>query len=175
MFKDKLWAAEVGNVFGMHLEGIPISDAYELLADWIEDHPDVQRRMGVALAIKDFTQLRKEREREAQQQADLKTATGWMAQALPGMAEILPTLPRSVEVAPQRHKSLPELRFSDVIKHLNIVDNRAQQMIDGGNEYHKDQHRKWDPILAALPSDDSRTIAEIIDSRPDEEYGTGAQ
>jgi hypothetical protein len=171
MFKDKLWAAEVGNVFGMHLEGIPISDAYDLLADWIEDHPDVQRRMGLALAIKDFTELRKEREREAREKADLEAATGYAMQPLPGMAEILPTLPREVEVAPQRHKRLLELRFSDVIKVLNIIDNRAKQMIDGGHEYQNDQHRKWDPILAALPSDNSKTVAEIIDNRPDEEYG----
>jgi hypothetical protein len=172
MFRDKLWMAEVGNVYGMHLEGIPISDAYDLLADWIEDHPDVQRQMGLALAIRDFTQLRKEREREAKEKADLEAATGWMAAALPGMAEILPTLPRAVEVAPNRTKDLPQLRHSDVVKLLNIIDNRAQQMIDGGHEYKKDQHRKWDPILAALPSDDSKTIAQIIDNRPDEEYGT---
>lgn len=172
MFKDKQWAAEVGNVFGMHLEGIPISDAYELLADWIEDHPDVQRRMGVALAIKDFTQLRKEREREAKEKADQEAATGWMASALPGMAEILPTLPRAVEVAPNQTRDLPGLRFSDVVKHLNIVDNRAKLMIENGEEYHKDQHRKWDPILAALPPDDTKTIAEVIDNRPDEEFGS---
>jgi hypothetical protein len=172
MFKDKLWAAEVGTVFGMHLEGIPISDAYELLADWIEDHPDVQRQMEVALAIKDFTQLRKEREREAQEKADLEVATGWMQNALPDMAEILPKLPRAVEVAPNRHKDLPQLRHSDVVKLLNIVDNRGKGMIEGGEEYLKDQHRKWDPILAALPADDSKTIAEVIDNRPDEEYGT---
>lgn len=171
MFKDKQWAAEVGNVFGMHLEGIPISDAYDLLADWIEDHPEIQRQMEVALAIKDLTQLRKEREREAREKADLETATGWMASALPGMAEILPTLPRAVEVAPNRTKDLPQLRHSDVVKLLNIIDNRAQQMIDGGREYQKDQHRKWDPILGALPADDSQTIAEIIDNRPDGEYG----
>jgi hypothetical protein len=172
MFKDKSWAAEVGNVYGMHLEGIPISDAYDLLADWIEDHPEIQRRMEIALASKDFTQLRKEREREAKDQADLEAATGWMAAALPGMAEILPKLPRAVEVAPNRHKDLPQLRHSDVVKILNIVDNRAQGMIDGGREYHKDQHSKWDPILDALPADDSKTIAEIIDNRPDEEYGS---
>jgi hypothetical protein len=173
MFKDKQWAGEVGHIYGMHLEGTPISDAYELLADWIEDHPDLQRRMGVALAIKDFTELRKQREREARERADIEAATGYMVTALPGMTEILPTLPREVEVAPRRTKDLPELRHSDVVKHLNIIDNRAQQMIDGGHEYHKEQHRKWDPILAALPSDDSRTIAEIIDDRPDEEYGSG--
>ncbi len=172
MFKDKQWAGEVGHIYGMHLEGTPISDAYELLADWIEDHPDLQRRMGVALAIKDFTELRKQREREAMEKADLEAATGYMVTTLPGMAEILPTLPREVEVAPKRTKDLPELRYSDVVKHLNIVENRAQQMIDGGHDYRKDQHRKWDPILAALPSDDSRTIAEIIDDRPDEEYGS---
>lgn len=171
MFRDKLWAAEVGNVFGMYLEGIPVSDAIELLADWIDDRPELQRRMGVALASKDFTQLRKEREREAKDKADEEAATGWMAAALPGMAEILPTLPREVEVAPNRMKDLTKLRHSDVVKILNIVNNRAQQMIDGGNEYYKDQHHKWDPILAALPLDDSRTIAEIIDDRPGEEYG----
>lgn len=172
MFRDKQWAAEVGNVYGMYLEGIPISDAYDLLADWIEAHPEIQRQMEVALAIKDFTQLKKEREREAKEKDDLEAATGWMASALPGMAEILPTLPRAVEVAPNRHKDLPQLRHSDVVKLLNIVDNRAQGMIDGGHEYKKDQHRKWDPILEALPADDSRTIAEVIDNRPDE-YGTG--
>ncbi len=172
MFRDKQWVGEVGHVYGMHLEGIPISDAYELLADWIDDHPDLQRRMGVARAIKDFTELRKEREREAKEKADLEAATGYVAVTLPGMAEILPTLPREVEVAPMRTKDLLELRHSDVVKHLNIVDNRAQQMIDGGHEHKKDEHRKWDPILSALPPDDSRTIAEIIDDRPGEESGT---
>lgn len=172
MFGDKQWKAEVGNVYAQHLQGIPISDAYEMLADWIEDHPDIQRRMEVALAIKDFTQLRKDREREAREKADREAATGYMVTTLPGMAEILPTLPREVEVAPMRTKELLELRHSDVAKHLNIVDNRAQQMIDGGHEHKKDEHRKWDPILAALPADDSKTVAEIIDDRPDEGYGT---
>lgn len=172
MFNDKLWKGEVGSVFGMHLEGIPISDAYEMLADWIEDHPDIQRQMNVTLAIRDFTQLRKERERDARENTDLEAATGWMAAALPGMAEILPKLPRAVEVAPNRTKALPELRHSDVVKLLKIVDNRGKGMIEGGEEYLKDQHRKWYPILEALPADDSKTIAEVIDNRPDEEYGT---
>lgn len=172
MFRDKQWAGEIGHVYGMHLEGIPISDAYELLADWIDDHPDLQRRMGVALAIKDFTELRKQREREATEKADLEAATGYVAFTLPGMAEILPTLPREIEVAPNRTKDLLGLRHSDVVKHLIIVDNRAQLMVDNGHDYGKDEHRKWDPILSALPSDDSRTIAEIIDDRPDEESGT---
>ena len=55
MFRDKQWAAEVGNVYGMYLEGIPVSDAYDLLADWIEAHPEIRRQMEVVLAIKDFT------------------------------------------------------------------------------------------------------------------------
>src|SRR5947207_15277255 len=100
MFRDNLWAAEVGKVFGQHLEGVPISDAYEMLADWIEEHPDVQRRMEVALAIKDFTELRKQREREAREKADLEADTGYAQLVLPEMAEILPTLPREVEIAP---------------------------------------------------------------------------
>lgn len=173
MFKDEEWAGQVARIYGMHREGTPISEAYEHLADWIADHPDQQRRMGVALAIKDFTEFRKQREREARDQADLEAATGYMTTTLPGMAEILPTLPRTVEVVPARDfKDLLELRHSDVVKHLNIVDNRAKKMVDNGHEHHKEQHRKWDPILAALPSDDSRTIAEIIDDRPDEESGT---
>lgn len=171
MFNDKQWKGEVGHVFGMHLEGIPISDAHDLLADWIEAHPDVQRRMNIDLAIKDFRQLRKDREQAAKDKADIEEATGWMEGALPGMAEILPKLPRAVEVAPNRTKQLPELCYSDVVKILNIVDNRGKGMIEGGEEYLKDQHRKWDPILEALPDDDSKTIAEIIDNRPDEEYG----
>ncbi len=171
MFSDKQWKAEVGRAYGLHLEGSPISDAYELLADWIEDHPDLQRRMGVALAIKDFTEVRKQREREAREKADIEAATGYVAFTLPGMAEILPTLPRAVEVAPNQTKDLLGLRFSDVVKHLSIADNRAQLMVDNGQEYRKDEHRKWDPILEALPSDDSMTLAEVIDNRPDEEHG----
>lgn len=172
MFRDKQWQGEVGNVYGQHLEGIPISDAFELLADFIDKHPELQRRMGVALAIKDFTELRRQRERERKEKADLEEATGYVAFTLPGMAEILPTLPRQIEVAPNHTKDLLGLRHSDVVKHLNIVDNRAQKMADNGRDYGKDEHRKWDPILSALPADDSRTIAEIIDDRPDEGSGS---
>lgn len=120
MFKDrdKQWTGEVGHVYGMHLEGIPISDAYELLADWIDDHPDVRRQMAVALAIKDFTELRKQRERDAKDKADLEAATGYAQSPLPGMAEILPTLPRQIEVAPNHTKDLLGLRHSDVVKHI---------------------------------------------------------
>lgn len=167
IFKDSGWLGALDRVLSQHNGGLPISDAYDLLADWAEDHPDVQRRMILdRVAIRDLNELRKERDRKARDEADEAEAAGWVKPVIPGMEELLPKLPRRVEVAPNREKDLLSLRNSDIRKHLNIVDNRATQAIDGAEEYRKDEHRKWDPILSVLPDDDSRTLGEVIEEPP---------